>query len=142
LLGGSSHIKWSTGHSVLARLGSGISRNVNLLAVNIPYSDAGLFAILIGGSASDVSKTASATLKLLREIASGSHVIKPEDAKRAIASARYSTYAAAEARLSGLEPIGQSILDSGKPIDLDSIVSSFDKVTPDKLKQVCLLLPS
>lgn len=136
LLGGPSPIKWSTGHSPLAKLGAGINNNVNLLATNISYSDAGLFTILATGSSTDVSKAASGGLKLLRDIAKGTHVLKPEDVKRAIASARYATYAATEARLSGLEPIGQSVLDTGKVIDLDSLVTSFDKITPEKLKQV------
>ena len=135
LLGGPSNIKWSTGHSALAKLSSAISPSVSTLATNLPYSDAGLFAILIAGSAADVAKMATATIKLLRDIAKGSYAIKPEEVKRAIASARYSTYATAEARLSGLEPIGQAVLDTGKLLDLNPLVSLFDKVTPEKLKQ-------
>jgi ubiquinol-cytochrome c reductase core subunit 2 len=142
LLGGVSPVKWTTGHSAFAQLASGISRNVNLYATNISYSDAGLFTILVTGSAADVSKAASAAVKLLRDISKGGNALKPEDVKRAIASARYATYAATEARLSGLEPIGQSVLDTGKVVDLDSVVSAFDKVTPDKLKQVSFILPS
>jgi ubiquinol-cytochrome c reductase core subunit 2 len=135
LLGGPSPIKWATGHSAFAKVAAGISSNVNLLATNISYSDAGLFTILTTGSAGDVSKAASASIKLLRDIAKGS-AIKQEDVKRAIASARYATYAATETRLSGLEPIGQAILDTGKLVELDTVVSAFDKVTPDTLKKV------
>jgi ubiquinol-cytochrome c reductase core subunit 2 len=136
LLGGPSNIKWSVGHSALAKLAAGISSNVSTLATSLSYSDAGLFTVLIAGSPSDVSKTAAATVKLLRDIAKGSHAIKPEEVKRAVASARYTTFAAAEARLSGLEPIGQSVLDNGKPIDLNTFVSHIAKVTPEKLKEV------
>jgi ubiquinol-cytochrome c reductase core subunit 2 len=136
LLGGPSPVKWATGHSEFAKLANSVSNDVNLLATNIGYSDAGLFTILITGSAGDVTKAAAGSLKILRQIAKGSHAVKPEDIKRAIASARYATYAATEARLSGLEPIGQSVLDTGKVVDLDSVVSAFDKVTPDKIKQV------
>ena len=135
LLGGPSPIKWSTGHSALAKVAKGVSSDVNVLATNISYSDAGLFTILVTGTAADVTKAAAASLKVLRDIAKGS-TVKPEDIKRAIASARYATYAATEARLSGLEPIGQSILDTGKVVDLETVVSGFDKVTPEKLKQV------
>jgi len=140
LLGGPSPIKWTTGHNAFAKLAAGISPYVNLLATNIAYSDAGLFTILVSGSATDVSKATPSALKLLRDIAKGSHALKPEDVKRAIASARYATFATSEARLSGLEPIGQAILDTGKPADLESVVSAFDKVTLDKLKQVSLIL--
>jgi ubiquinol-cytochrome c reductase core subunit 2 len=136
LLGGPSPVKWASGHSALAKIAGGISKNVNLLATNIAYSDAGLFTILATGSAGDVSKAASASIKLLRDIAKGGQTIKPEDVKRAIASARYATYAATEARLSGLEPIGQAILDTGKVVALDTVVSAFDKVTADSLKKV------
>lgn len=136
LLGGPSPIKWSKGHNLYAKLGAGISPYVNLFATNIAYSDAGLFTILISGSAADVTKAAPAALKTLRDIAKGSHAVKAEDVKRAIASARYATYAATEARLSGLEPIGQSVLDTGKVVDLDSVVTAFDKVTPDTIKKV------
>jgi ubiquinol-cytochrome c reductase core subunit 2 len=135
LLGGVSPVKWSTGHSAFAKLATGISQNVNLYATNIAYSDAGLFTILATGSAADVSKAASAAVKLLRDISKGGNALKAEDIKRATASARYATYAASEARLSGLEPIGQSVLDTGKVFDLDTVVSAFDKITPDKLKQ-------
>jgi len=138
LLGGLSPVKWATGHSAFAELAAGISHNVNLWATNIAYSDAGLFTILATGSASEVSKAASGAVKLLRDISKGGNAIKPEDLKRAIAAARYATYAATEARLSGLESIGQSVLSTGKVADVDSVVSTFDKVTPEKLKQVPL----
>src|SRR5205814_2677354 len=72
-------------------------------------------------------------------IGKGSISIKPEEVKRAIASARYATYATSEARLSSLEPIGQAILDTGKVANLDEVVSGFDKITPEKLKQVHLI---
>ena len=136
LLGGVSPVKWSTGHSAFAKLAAGISQNVNLYATNIAYSDAGLFTVLATGSAADVSKAASAAVNLLRDISKGGNALKAEDIKRATASARYATYAATEARLSGLEPIGQSVLDTGKVVELDTVVSAFEKVTSDKLKQV------
>ena len=140
LLGGPSPVKWSTGHNAFAKLAAGISPYVNLLATNIAYSDAGLFTILVSGSTADVSKAAPAAVKLLRDLAKGSHAIKPEDVKRAIASARYATLAATEARLSGLESIGQAILDTGKLVDLDSVISAFDKVNPDTIKKVLPLV--
>jgi len=99
-----------------------------------------LFTILVTGSASEVSKAASGAVKLLRDISKGGNAIKPEDLKRAIAAARYATYAATEARLSGLESIGQAVLNTGKVADVDSVVSTFDKVTPEKLKQTAAKL--
>ena len=143
LLGGVAPVKWSDGQSPLSRLTSSISTpNApgHVFATNISYSDAGIFTIITTGSAPYVSKAASGALKLLQDVAKGSHAIKPEDVKRAIASARYATYAASEARLSGLESIGQSVLDTGNVVDLDTVVSSFEKVTPEKLKQVPLPL--
>jgi ubiquinol-cytochrome c reductase core subunit 2 len=139
LLGGPSPVKWSIGHSPFAKLAAEISPSLNLLATNISYSDAGLFTILVTGSEADVAKAASGSLKLLREIAKGGHVIKPEEVKRAIAAARYATYASTETRLSGLEPVGQAILDTGKLLDPNVLVSELGKVTPEKVKLVCPL---
>ena len=135
-LGGFPRIKWATGHSSFAKIAEGVSKNVSLIATNIGYSDAGLFTILAMGEPIAASQAASAGVKLLRDIAKGTVSIKPEEVKRAIASARYNTYAASEARLSSLEPIGQAVLDGGKIPDTDSVIASFEKVTPEKLKQV------
>jgi len=135
-LGGFPRIKWATGHSAFAKIAEGISKNTNLLATNIAYSDAGLFTIVAVGGPISVSQAASAGVKLLRDIAKGTVTIKPEEVKRAIASARYVTYAAGEARLSSLEPIGQAVLDIGKVPDRDSVIAAYEKVTPEKLKQV------
>ena len=133
-LGGSPRIKWASGHSSFAKIADGV--NASLIATNIAYSDAGLFTILAVGGPTQASQAASQGVKLLRDIGKGSVSIKPEEVKRAIASARYATYAASEARLSSLEPIGQAILDTGKVANLDEVVSGFDKITPEKLKQV------
>ena len=134
LLGGSPRIKWASGHSSFAKIGEGV--NASLVATNISYSDTGLFAILAVGGPTQASQAASQGVKLLKDIGKGSVSIKPEEVKRAIASARYATYAASEARLSSLEPIGQAILDTGKVVNLDEVVAGFDKITPEKLKQV------
>jgi ubiquinol-cytochrome c reductase core subunit 2 len=138
-LGGVAPIKWSHGQSPLSKLNGSITSpdaSGQIFATNISYSDAGIFTLFTSGSVEYVTKAASGAVKLLQDVAKGSQAIKPEDVKRAIASARYATYAASEARLSGLEPIGQAILDTGNVVDLDTVVSSFDKVTPEKLKQV------
>jgi ubiquinol-cytochrome c reductase core subunit 2 len=135
-LGGFPRIKWANGHSAFAKVSASLEGRANLFATNIGYSDAGLFCIMAVGGPFNVAEGIAQGLKALRDIAKGATTIKAEELKRAIASARYITYAASEARLSGLEPIGQSVLDTGKVPDTDSVVASYNKVTADKLKQV------
>ena len=135
-LGGFPRLKWANGHSAFAKVSAGLEGKVNLFATNIGYSDAGLFCIMAVGGPFNVAEGIARALRTLRDIAKGTTTIKADELKRAIASARYITYATSEARLSGLEPIGQSVLDLGKVPDTDSVVASYEKVTPDKLKQV------
>jgi len=140
-LGGFARMPWSRGQSAFSKLATSISRGTALIATNIPYSDAGLFTFIAVGKTSSMPKVASAALKLVKDIASGSVTIKPEELKRAVASARYITYYTSEARLSNLEPIGQAVLDTGSVPDLNSVVAGYDKVTPEKIKQVSLSTP-
>jgi len=126
---------WSRGQSAFSKVSASLSRGTALIATNIAYSDAGLFTIIAVGKSASMPKVASAALKLVKDIASGSVTIKPEEVKRAAASARYITYYTSEARLSNLEPIGQAVLDTGSAPDLDAVVAGYDKVTPEKIKQ-------
>lgn len=135
-LGGFARMPWSRGQSAFSKMATSISRGTALIATNIPYSDAGLFTIISVGSTSSMPKVASAALKLVKDVASGTVTIKPEELKRAVASARYITYYTSEARLSNLEPIGQAVLDTGSVVDLGAVVAGYDKVTPEKIKQV------
>ena len=135
-LGGFARIPWSRGQSAFSKVATSLSRGTALIATNISYSDAGLFTMLAVGRTGSMPKVASAALKLIKDIASGSFTIKPEEVKRAIASARYIRYYTSEARLSNLEPIGQAVLDTGSVPDLDAVVAEYDKVTPEKIKQV------
>jgi ubiquinol-cytochrome c reductase core subunit 2 len=135
-LGGFPRMKWGTGHTALAKVNASLEDGTKLLATNIGYSDTGLFVLMAVGTPFKVAEGITQGLKSLRNIAKGTTPIKDEELKRAIASARYMTYASSEARLSGLEPIGQAVLDTGKVPTTDSVVSSYDNVTADKLKQV------
>lgn len=136
-LGGISPVKWSVGHSAFAKLSSGISQtSLQLVCTNIAYSDAGLFAMLALGSPDKVKDAATSAVKLLRDIAKGSHVVKPEELKRAIASAKFVAFADTESRLTGLESIGQSVLDTEKVVDVAAVAAGLEKVTADKIKQV------
>jgi ubiquinol-cytochrome c reductase core subunit 2 len=141
LLGGFPRVKWSKGQSALAKIAGSVGGDVELVASNIAYSDAGLFTILALGPSYSIGEATSQALKLLRDIAKGSATIKPDELKRAVASARYATYAAGEPRLSALESIGQAVLDTGKAPDYDSIVAEFNKVTSEKVQKVKLSRP-
>lgn len=133
LLGGMSSIKWSTGNSILGQAASKLGTSTKAIANHGAYTDAGLFTIYVMGPSSSIKDTAKAALDALKSISQG---VKSEDLKRAIAQAKFNTYAAAEERTMSAETIGRSLLLSGKTPDVESIVADLEKVTADKLKSV------
>lgn len=81
-------LKWTQGTSPLAGTGA--------TAVYIPYSDAALFGILVNGAtAPEVGQSVKNAVAALKKVASG---LNGEDAKKAVAKAKFAAASALEAR--------------------------------------------
>lgn len=133
LLGGQSSIKWNTGFSLLAKATAG-TPGLTVSTPHLAYSDAGLLAIQLSGSAASVRKGAEETVKALKSIAEGT--VSKEDVSKAIASAKFNALSEAQLRGSSVLLAGSGLLHSGKPFEPASVADAFASVTADKLKTV------
>ncbi|KAI6781830.1 Cytochrome b-c1 complex subunit-like protein [Emericellopsis cladophorae] len=131
LLGGQSSIKWSTGYSLLSKATSDVV-GLNVSASNIPYSDAGLLAVQLSGSAASVRAGAEATVKALESIANGS--VPKEEVAKAVASAKFNALDATQLRESSLHLVGSGIVNTGKAYEPASLVHGIEKVSAESLK--------
>ena len=132
LLGGMSSIKWSAGNSILGQAAASLGSSTKAIANHGAYSDAGLFSIYVMGPTSTVKAAAKAALDALKKVSEG---VNPEELKRAVAQAKFNTYAAAEERTLSAETIARSLLLQGKTPDIEQIVSELENVTVDQLKK-------
>lgn len=135
LLGSQPSIKWSPGFSSLSKAAAAIP-GLSASASSLTYSDAGLLAIQLTGAAASVRKGAEDAVKALKAIAEGS--VSKEDVTKAIANAKFDALDKAQLRDSSILLAGNGIVNSGKPIDIAAVSSSFDAVSADKLKTVSL----
>lgn len=131
LLGGKSTIKWAPGFSLLYKACTG-SAGLSITASNIPYSDAGLLAVQLSGSAASVRKAAEATVKALRSIAEGT--FSKEDVSKAIAHAKFDYLEQNQLHRPSMLLAGSCLLSSGKPLESAALAGSIDSVTGDQLK--------
>ncbi|GAW22053.1 hypothetical protein ANO14919_115880 [Xylariales sp. No.14919] len=131
LLGGRPNVKWSPGFSILSKATSA-APGANASATNFTYSDAGLLAIQINGTATSVRKTAEETANALKSIAQGS--TSKEDLTKAIAKAKFDALDASQSGVSTLLSAGSGIVQTGKPFQIAETVQSINGVTADKLK--------
>ncbi|SCV67497.1 BQ2448_5108 [Microbotryum intermedium] len=127
LLGGEASVKWSKGLSPLAQLASGSS---SAKAVNLAYSDAGLFGILIHGASDEVGSVAQKALAEVQKIAKG---VDGEAVKQAIAKAKFNAAAALESRVGSLEVLGAQLSASGKVQPLEDLFAALDKVSAESV---------
>lgn len=133
LLGGQPNVKWSPGFTVLSKATAGIP-SVSASATNHAYSDAGLLAIQINGSAQAVRSTAEQAVKALKSIASGS--ASKEDLTKAIAKAKFDTLEGSQSGVAALLSAGSGIVQTGKPFQVVETIQSINGVTADKLQSV------
>ncbi|KAI0485810.1 Metalloenzyme, LuxS/M16 peptidase-like protein [Xylaria cf. heliscus] len=131
LLGGQSNVKWSPGFSVLSKATSD-APGANASASNLTYSDAGLLAIQINGTAVAVRQTAHVAVDALKSIAAGS--ISKEDLTKAVAKAKFDALDASQSGVATLLSAGSGIVQTGKPFQVAETVQSINGVTADKLK--------
>ncbi|KDE05553.1 hypothetical protein MVLG_04050 [Microbotryum lychnidis-dioicae p1A1 Lamole] len=127
LLGGEASVKWSQGLSPLAKVASGTT---SAKAVNLAYSDAGLFGIIIHGASDEVSTVAQKAVAELHNIAKG---VDGGAVKQAIAKAKFNAAAAFESRVGSLEVLGAQLNASGKVQSLDELFAGLDKVSAESV---------
>lgn len=137
LLGGQSTIKWAPGFSLLSKATAGTS-GLTVSTSNLSYSDAGLLAIQLSGTAASVRKGAEETAKVLQNIANGN--ASQEDVKKAIANAKFIALNEGQLRSTSVALTGTGIVNSGKAFEAASLAEAIDGVTADKLKTVSLPL--
>lgn len=135
LLGGQSSIKWSPGFSLISKATAGIP-GLSASTSNLTYSDAGLLAVQLSGSAAAVRKGAEETVKALKSIAAGT--VSKEDVTKAIANAKFEALNATDLRSSSILLAGSGLVNTGKAFEPASLAKSIDAVTADKLKTVSL----
>ncbi|KAI7969763.1 hypothetical protein EIK77_006711 [Talaromyces pinophilus] len=134
LLGGESTIKWSPGFSLLAKAVEG-ETGVSVSTKNYAYSDAGLFTITISGKAAGVATVAKRAADAVKQIAAGE--VPAEVVKKAIALAKFRALEASQVAETGVELTGSALINGGKPYQISELVSSFEKVSPQQVQDVC-----
>ncbi|KAJ3555777.1 hypothetical protein NPX13_g10288 [Xylaria arbuscula] len=137
LLGGKPNVKWSPGFTVLSKATAGVP-SVSASATNLAYSDAGLLAIQINGSAKAVRKTAQEVIIALKSIASGS--AGKEVLTKAIAKAKFDALEGSESGVATLLSAGSGIVHTGKPFQVVETIQSINGVTAEKLQNAAKAL--
>lgn len=132
LLGGMSSIKWTAGNSILGQAAAHFGPSTKAIANHGAYTDAGLFSLYVMAPTAQVQPAAKAALDALKKISTD---IKAEDLKRAIAQAKFNTYAANEERTMSAENIGRALLLDGKAPDVEGAVKELEKVIADQIKK-------
>ncbi|KAH7040079.1 Metalloenzyme, LuxS/M16 peptidase-like protein [Microdochium trichocladiopsis] len=131
LLGGQPNVKWSSGFSLLSKAAAN-SPGATAVASNYTYSDAGLFAVQINGTASAVRSAALEAAKAIKSIAEGT--VSKEDLTKAIAKAKFDALEASESGRATLLAAGTGIVHTGSPVQIAAAVKAIDGVTADKIK--------
>lgn len=131
LLGGQPNVKWSSGFSLLSKAAAN-SPGATAVATNHTYSDAGLFAVQINGTAAAVRSAALEAAKAIKSIAEGT--VSKEDLVKAIAKAKFDALEASESGRNTLLAAGTGIVHTGSPVQIAAAVKAIDGVTADKIK--------
>lgn len=134
LLGGESTIKWSPGFSLLAKAAES-ETGVSVSTKNYAYSDAGLFAVTVSGKADSVATVAKRAAEAIKQVAAGE--IPAEVVKKAIALAKFRALEASQVAETGVELTGAALINGGKPYQINELASSFEKVSPQQVQDVC-----
>jgi len=131
LLGGRPNIKWSTGYSLLSKIGSSFP-GARAIATNHGYSDAGLLTIQFNGRPSVIRSAALQVVKALRTISEGS--ISQEDFAKAVANAKYNALEEGQDVEAGVVSTGTSLVHGGSALQIDEIGKAIGSVNIEKLK--------
>lgn len=135
LLGGQSSIKWSPGFSLLAKATAAHSQ-AHVSTSHAAYSDAGLLYVTLTGNANHIRAASKDVVDTIKSIAAGE--VSKEDAKKAVALAKFRALEAGQNIESGLEATGAGLIQGGKAFQIDEVGKSIDGVTEDQVKKVCI----
>lgn len=132
LLGGQSHIKWSSGFSLLSKVaakypGASISTKSEI------FSDAGLLTISLSGAANDMRQASGEIVETIKSVAKG---VSKEDFLKAKAAAKFKELEFGQAISSGIELTGAGLVHGDKAYQIDEVAQKIDAVTEEQVKAV------
>ncbi|KAF3902047.1 hypothetical protein AA313_de0208386 [Arthrobotrys entomopaga] len=135
ILGGESTIKWSPGNSLL---GKAVQKyqGVSAVSKNLAYSDTGLFYVSVNGPAPVLKTALPDVVEAIKNVSK----CTADDLKRAIQTAKFDFYSAAEDNALSMEAIGQSVIVTGKIPQVQESIKALESVTLDSVKKAASAL--
>ena len=133
LLGGQSNIKWTPGFSLLSKATEAFPQ-AHIATTHHTYSDAGLLTVAISGNARQIRGASQEVVKTLKSVAAGE--INKDDIKKAVATAKFKALESGQNVSTGIELTGASLVQGGKPFQIDELGKSIDSVTEEQVKKV------
>lgn len=133
LLGGETSIKWSHGTSVVSKA---IASHIGVSAKTetVKYADTGLVLVTLTGPAKALTAAAKDVVSGIKSFSQGS--IPKDDLKKAIAQAKFKTYAAETADAPALDLIGLSALANGKVQSYEESLKGITSVSEAAVQEV------
>ncbi|RWS05427.1 cytochrome b-c1 complex subunit 2-like protein [Dinothrombium tinctorium] len=134
LLGSGPRIKYNPGGSILQDAASKASQNPSVVsALNISYSDSGLFGFVVAGAADDMNSLIKGIVGRMRETAKS---LKDEHLVKAKNALKTSYLMDLESNDSLLDEIGTQALNFGKVLSLPELEAAIDGITLSDLSSV------
>lgn len=163
LLGGEAATKWGVGTQPFAKLSNVSTYVPSVRAVNLQYSDTGLFGFTVDAKTGEIASLAKQAVAAIKEVADKG--VKDEEFKRAVAKAKFEAATSLEGRVTKQEIIGAQvssrfesgpwhcnwkcllihilpmislslqILESGKITSLADAFKALESVSPSKVQE-------
>jgi ubiquinol-cytochrome c reductase core subunit 2 len=130
LLGGHAAVKWSSGHSILAKAVSAHA-GVSVKTETAKYSDTGLLYVTLRGPSKSLAGAAKDVVTAIKTVASGK--VSKDDFKRATAYAKFKLYEAATTP--SVDELGLAALN-GKVQTAEDSIKGVAGITESTLSQV------
>jgi len=129
-LGTGSTIKRGSGMG--SKLNQAVQGAAAVSALNLNYSDAGLFGFIVAGSAAEAGKAVSAAAKVLRSM-----TVNDDQLARAKAQLKSDLLMAEESTGNLLEELSmQALLNKGVMVNVVDLLSAVDKITVNDVNAV------
>ncbi|RWS25649.1 Cytochrome b-c1 complex subunit 2-like protein [Leptotrombidium deliense] len=134
ILGCGPRMKYNEGVSILSKAAKQASEKPSTVtALNISYSDSGLFGVTVAGHANDMDKLLKAVVGKMKEV---SKSLKEEDLQKAKLSLKASWHMALESDDTLLDEIGYQALNFGEALNLHDMEAAVDGITLKDLSAV------